>query len=216
MATKAQKSSTWFARVDGNREFLEGKLKELAQQIDVEQCLAYHHLGGKKDNSHCHFVIRLSGSPQKQSFAVRIKKLFSIDKKSDYALDVWDGVKDTGAVAYMFHEENAIQLVNKGFTEAELEKAKTANEAVQKVVAINKERASTKLVDKAIERFKDETYEVSNVDILHFMLKEIKDGNSYHPGMYRLKTFVEEVSLKLTRDEDMWGYAQRIADQLWR
>lgn len=211
-------SDRWFVRVDGNAEWLETKLKELSLQIDVEELLGYYHEGAKKENPHAHYVIKIRGEIQDQTMGLRIKKHFGItkEKSREWSCKQWDGVKDGGCVGYMFHEPNVKQLVNKGWSEDELAKAKLQNESVQKVVEANKARASNKLVDKAVEHFAKEDYTPSNTDILYYMLKEIKKGEHYHPGNYRLKGFVEEVSLKLTHDNNMWELAQTLADSFWR
>lgn len=205
--------------MDGNREHLEAKLKVLKDNIDVEELLAFFHVGERSENPHCHFVLKTRSEIQKQSIAERMKKLFVIEgekARSQYAIDVWDGTKDGGAVAYMFHEENAPMLINKGFSDQDLDRARMANEAVKKVVAVNKDRASQKLVERALEHFKDSSWKPDKKEILCFMLKEIKAGKAYFPGSYRLKSFVEEVGLKLTHDDNMEEYAEALAYELWR
>lgn len=190
-------------------------MSALASEIDVVEMLAYYHVGDKKENPHCHMVISHSTVVQKQSYALRIKKLCpQIVKSGDYALAVWDGNKCMGAVSYMFHEEEAKQLANKGFTEEELILARKANESVQKVIAINKEKANTKLVQLAMEHFKGQY--ATKYDIFLFMLKRIHSGESYHPGDWKLKSYVEEVKLKITDVEDLENYATGEFRRLFR
>lgn len=218
VATKSERSKYWFVRVDGPKEFLTSKCVELGSAIDIFAILAAYHTGKSKENPHCHFVVELKyekdqEGPQKQSFADRIKKVFGITNKNQYSLQKWDGVRGAGAVSYLFHEEDVSILVNKGFTDEDISAAKLANDAVQKVVNVNAERASGKLVQRALEHFKNGG---TRHEILVFMLKEIKEGNSYHPGMYRLKTFVEEVELKLKSPDELEEYAWDLEKNLWR
>lgn len=217
MATPASRvrSDKWFVRIDGEESFLRQKCRELSECIDVKALLAAYHTGKTRENPHIHFVIELANEVQKQSFAVRIKSLFNIIKKTQYSLNVWDGNRGMGAVSYLFHEESAPILANVGFTNEELASARTANEAVQAVVAVNAERASGKLVNKALTQFEGQR-DVNKYDILAFMLREIRDGNHYHPGMFRLKSFVEEVEIRRATDTELDQLAHHYAENLWR
>lgn len=210
---KSLKSDKWFVRVDGNEEWLKTKLNIIAHWIDTQAIFGIYHLGDKEENPHCHFVIHTS-TTQKQSFALRIKNLFDIEKRTQYAIDVWDGVKVGGAVAYMFHEKDRPILVSRGFTEEEISLAQAAHQATEKVVDINKKKSSGKLVDKALAHF--ENQEVERIDILQYMLKEIHSGGSYYPGEYRLKSFVEEVMVRRLDPRGLARYAREMEQRLWR
>lgn len=207
--SKSDRSYLWFARFDGDKETLRTKCRELSACLDVFEILAAYHEGDKKENPHCHFVVELKGdkAPQKQTFAVRLKKLFGLTEKNrDYSLQVWDGDKEKGAVGYLYHETAMEILVNKGWSEEQLTMAKKANEAIQAVVKINNERASNKLIDKAIAHF-GPTIEFNTNNrmiIMRYMLREIKDGNNYFPGSHMLYKYVDEVMVRLstTSDED--------------
>lgn len=213
-AAKSLRSKFWFVRSDGAEEFLRQKCGELATWIDVEAVLAVYHVGDSKENPHIHACVELKSEPQKQSFDKRIKALFGIEKRSQYSTKIWDGVRDAGASSYMFHEDKAKVLVHRGWTESEMDAAKKACEAVQKVVALNKERSSTKLVDRAIEQFA--TSGASRFQILKFMLEECREGRSYYPGTFQLKKYVEEVQLKLTTKEDFEDYVLELQGQMWK
>lgn len=216
-ATKATKSDKWFVRIDGPEEYLRQKCEELAKSPDTELMLAAYHRGKTKENPHCHFVIQIKSEIQKQSFAVRIKALFNIEKKTQYALDVWDGVRGQGAVSYLFHEEDQVIIANLGFTDKEIMDAKAANEAVQKVVAINSEKASHKLVQRALDEFEMKPYQHrTKIHILTFMLELCKKGECYYPGTFMIKKFVEEVELKMLDNDNLEAYACNLARQLWR
>lgn len=212
---KSAKGSNWFVRSDGSEEFLRQKCGELATWIDVKAVLAVYHVGGSKENPHCHICVETTSEIQKQSWDLRIKKLFGIEKRSQYSTKLWDGIRDAGAASYMFHEGEAKILANKGWNEDDISAAKAHNAAVQKVVALNKERASNKLVDKAIEHFQKEEYP-ARIEILEYMLMECREGNNYYPGTFMLKKFVEEVQLKLTSKQHFSTFVQSMADQMWR
>lgn len=195
---KSEKSDKWFARVDGaGLEALRDKYMKLIGAIDTKCLFGAFHLGEKKDNPHIHFVIEIANPVQKQSFALRIKTLFGIEKKSQYALAVWDGVKGPGAMSYCYHEPDAVILPHTGISGDDIERAKFANESVQRVVAVNKEKASHKLVEKAYEYCRNELNHFDIHKCLTFMLSEIKEGNNYHPGEFMLKRYCEEVQVRM-------------------
>lgn len=211
-AAKSLRSNFWFVRSDGSEEFLRQKCGDLAKWIDVKAVLAVYHVGGSKENPHAHACIELTSSPQKQSFDKRFKALFGVEKRSQFSTKPWDG--DIAAAAYMFHEAEAPILVNKGWTEERLAAAKAHNEMVQKVVAVNNERASTKLVDRAVEHFA--TSGASRFEILRYMLDECREGRAYYPGTFQLKKYVEEVQLKLTTTEDFDQFVAELQSQMWK
>ena len=83
------------------------------------------------------------------------------------------------------------------------------------MVAINKQRASTKLVDKAYEYFKGQ--DPTTFTIFHYMMKCIHKGENYHPGNFMLKKYVEEVELRpCENEEEVFALAQRTFNSLWR
>lgn len=209
LATKASRSRYWFARIDGPKEFLQEKCKVLAEQIDVSACLAAFHVGDSKENPHCHIVLELQSSPQKQSLAVRLKGLFAIEKRSQYALDIWDGKRGAGACSYLFHEDSAEILVNKGHSDEDIANARNANEVVKRVIAVNKEKASTKFVDKAIAYFAQDRDGCSacnftggpcDRELLGYMMRLCREGELYWPGMFRAKQMIEEVRIRMADD----------------
>lgn len=212
--SKSVKSSCWFVRLDGPEEFLRQKCGEMSKWLDVVALLATFHVGGKKENPHCHIVVETTTVIQKQSWAVRIKKFFNVEKSSSYSVVVWDGIRDSGASAYLFHEGEDKILCNKGWSDDDLAAAKLHNAAVQKVVALNKEKASQKLVSRALEHFEGQSPQ--HYSILEFMLKECRDGGAYYPGEYKLKQYVEEVVLKLTDKEEFDKLVSQVYSRLWR
>lgn len=194
-----QRSTKWFVRVDGNKEYLTEKCIIVKQWIDTQRMLCLFHLGGNKENPHCHFVIELSSELQKQTFATRIKKVFAIDKKSNYSVKEWDGADH--ACSYMFHESDAPIISNKDFTQEEIDKFRSLNNDVQKVLEVNKSRAPGRAVDRLVEEFKGDT--PARRVIVERFLELIRDGQIYEPGDFQLGKYIEEVYMR-TRSADQW------------
>jgi len=206
-------ASKWFIRIDGNRSFLEEKCKVMTGWIDLEKCLAVYHIGANKENPHLHAIMEMSSVLQKQSFDVRIKKLFEIDKKSSYSTKEWDGNYGHGAGSYLYHEDpDGEPLVNKGFTEIHLDGFRDANKTVQKIVEMNKAKASNKMVEAAVEAWKEAiASEVSDRDICRWMLMACFAGEFHYPGSFMLKRYVEEATLKIKGEK----YAEHLTDKLF-
>lgn len=195
-----QRSMRWFVRVDGSKETLTEKCATVKGWIDTVRMLSLFHLGDKKENPHCHFVIELSSEIQKQTFATRIKKVFAIDKKSNYSVKEWDG--GDPACSYMFHESDAPIIAVKDFTQEEIDRFRHLNDGVQKVLEINKARCPGRVVDRLIEEYKNES--PTRRIIAERFLELIRDGQMYEPGDFQLTKYIEEVYMR-TRTADQWG-----------
>jgi len=199
------KSQNWFVRVDGNHEYLTTKLKEI-NWIDIKTILAFLHTGDSKENPHTHFVVSLESDLQKQSFDKRIKTHFNITKKTEYSSKVWDGKNET--IAYMYHEDTE-PVINKGYDASTLVQAKEHNKVVQKVIAVNKEKSSGRMLDKILEKI---TAEDNLEQIAEIALDLIYDGGVYHPGEYKLKNVITDAYIK-TRTKEQWSTIRQLASQ---
>jgi len=205
-------SKTWFCRVDGQKEFLSGKLKEILGWVDCVRLLGAHHIGSKKEHPHIHFVIELSSELQKQSFDTRFKKVFNPDKKSDFSTKPWD-LADAPC-SYLFHEPTADVIVNRGFSDDDISRFKKLNEGVQSVIAVNKGRGPARIVDRIVTEI-GSTY-VDRKDILGKLVKLIYAGEMYEPGDYKLKSIVEEIYLKSRSKDEIKEYIDQRYANLFR
>jgi len=191
-------SQMWFCRIDGAKEYLAEKIKLVANWVDTLQVLAAHHVGDKKENPHCHFVIKLSSNIQKQSFDTRFKKVFTPDKKSSWSTKVWDGAP--AACSYLFHEDTADVLVNKGFSDDEIASFKKLNSDTKKVIEVNKERGAKRVVERVLEAMGGDTWD--KMKIFATLCDYIREGSMYEPGDFMLKRYVEEIYCRsLSADE---------------
>ena len=191
------KSTSWFVRITGTHQFLEEKVKILSQQIDVKRILSVLHQGDTKENPHCHFTIELTTVLQKQSFDARMKKLFLWEKACLYSSKPWDDKKE--ANSYMFHE-NTEPFVSKGYNQDEISEFRQMNISVQKVIEINKGKASNRFANTIEAKCNDDT---TKEDIAEMFLEAIRMGEMYHPGNFRLKSMIAEIYIK-TRDKQQW------------
>lgn len=200
-------SSSWFVRIDGPHEFLKDKVKVVSGWIDTKRVLGCLHEGDKKDNPHVHFVIELTRELQKQSFDVRLKKLFGVSGTS-YSSKIWDG--GDGACGYMFHESDDSVCINKGFSDEDIERFRELNKATQKVIAVNKEKASGRVVNRVLAEANSEW---SKADIARKLITMIREGDMYEPGDFMLKRYIEEIYCKSRSQEQFAGYLE---DRIYR
>lgn len=203
------KSRKWFVRIDGAHDWLVERVKIMLGWVDLLRLLACLHVGEKKDNPHVHFVIELSSELQKQSFDVRIKKVFQGISGSLYSSKQWDG--DDAACAYMFHECDDSVCGNKGFSEDDIARFRALNAATQKVVEVNKGKASGRIVDRVLQEV---TPQWTRYDIGKRMLGMIRDGEFYEPGDFVLKKFIEEVYMKSRAQKDFSEYVEERLSRL--
>ena len=212
-APKSAVSALWFVRVDGDIEVLRPKVLEFASTIDCVSILSVHHMGNKKENPHIHFVCGMNTAVQKQSFAIRVKKVFEVVDRG-YAVDVWDGNREEGACSYLFHEQVWNILARKGWTDDEVKEAQRIGLAVSKQVAVAKERASQKLVERAVKHF--DSRSPTKFDILSFMVDEIYENRAYNPGEYKLKNFIQEVEIKTTPKDQLLRLKNEMYNNMFR
>jgi len=212
-APKSAVSSLWFVRVDGDIDVLRPKVIAFASTIDVVSMLATHHTGRKKENPHIHFVVGMNTSIQKQSFALRVKKVFEVVDRG-YALDVWDGRRGEGAGSYLFHEQIWNILARKGWSDEEISETQRVGLAISQEVEKAKDKASQKLVERAVKHYEGRS--VARFDIASFMIDEVYEGTAYHPGMFKLKSFIEEAELKLTPKDQLLRLKNEWYSQMFR
>lgn len=195
-ALKSAMSNKWFVRIDGELDILRPKVIRFTENIDVQGILCVAHTGTKKENPHIHAVIEMASEVQKQSFAIRIKKHFEVMDRG-YALDIWDGKKaEYGAGSYLFHETEAVILIRKGWTDEEVQEAQKIARVTNEAVAVAKEKASTKFVEKALKFFDGK--QPTQFTIFQYLMELVHTNEMYWPGSFKSKQMVEEVEIKLT------------------
>lgn len=192
-ATK--RSMTWFVRVDYPRSEVEKKLKTVTQWVDFEKILAVFHRGKTGENPHFHAILTLKSELQKQSIDARFKTLFEV-KGSQYSSKVWDG--KSGAGSYLFHEDEHDIVINRGYSDSDINEYKRLNEEVKRVVEINKERGGNKTVNRLVDKFEQN---VSREQIFYELWRAIKEGEIYHPG-FRMGAMIDEIFIKKSSGED--------------
>jgi len=143
-------------------------------------------------------VIQMANEVQKQTYALRIKKHFEVVDRG-YALDIWDGRKaEYGAGSYLFHEDNATILVSKMWTECEVKEAQRVAILTNEAIAVAKEKASTKFVEKALKKFEGKS--PSKYHIFEYLMQLVSNKEMYWPGTFKSKQMVEEVEIKMTNN----------------
>lgn len=193
------RSNMWFYRVTVPHEFAVSQMVQILSWIDLESILIVGHLGDKNENPHVHGVVKLSSNLQKQSFDLRLKQIYGVKGNGLYSSKSWDG--SDSACSYLFHEKDAKIIANRGYSESDIDRFKKLNDDVQKVIAVNKDRASHRHVDKVIEKINESGKQWSRRDILEEFVLRIRDGEMYDPGDFMLKRYIEEIMIKQCYEE---------------
>lgn len=149
------------------------------------------HKGSHGENQHIHFCIELTKTIQKQSFDVRVKKLFKlIGGNAEFSSKVWDLKPE--ACSYLFHEDDVVILLNKGYSDEDIEFFKKLNERTQQIVEANKSAGANKSVLRIMEIVgPDCRYD----EIINCILDQVREGQMYHPG-FRMPNLIQEIYIK--------------------
>ena len=191
-------SNRFFVRISYQHSELQEPISALAAWVDMAKILVATHLGEKKNHEHIHMVVELTKTIQKQSFDVRLKKLFNLaGGNKDFSTTIWDGSLD--ACSYLFHEETAVVILNRGHSDEDIALYRRMNERVQEVIKLNKEAGANKSINRIIELV---GVDCTHDDILHAIYDDVRAGKMYHPG-FRLVAMVEEIHIK-TRSQESY------------
>jgi len=191
-------SNAFFCRVSYQHSELQEPISALAAWVDMAKILVATHKGEKKENEHIHMVVELTTTIQKQSFDVRLKKLFNLaGGNKDFSTKIWD--KSLDACSYLFHEPDAAIVLNRGHSDDDIALYRRMNERVQEVIKSNKEAGANKSINRIIELV---GVDCTHDDILHAIYDDVRAGKMYHPG-FRLVAMVEEIHIK-TRSQESY------------
>lgn len=197
------RSKMWFCRITVPHAFAKIQIPKVMGWIDLQTVLACTHVGDKTEKEHFHMVLSLSSDLQKQSIDHRLKTIYGVSG-ADYSSKPWDG--HDSACSYLFHDKNYEIIANKGHTDEDIQRYIKLNDDVQKVVEVNKSRASGRHVDKVIELVKQSGSQWSLEQICNEFMRRIRDGDMYEPGDYMLKRYVTEVYIKTVDNEEYKQY----------
>lgn len=211
MATKKTpaskvESARWFVRINGEESFLRQKCGELSQWVNTVNLHAVFHKGGKGENPHVHYIHTYEKELQKQTYDLKIKKLFGVVGTS-YSTKPWDG-EFNGAGSYLYHEEEDIDnpvavFANKGFEEVHINAMKEYAKQWRVVIVEKQQKASMKLEERAMQHFENggcDGNPVTLEDIWFFMWHLIRNGECYNPGEHHLRKYALAVFAKYGSD----------------
>lgn len=191
MPNNQVKSKTWFIRITAPWEHIQSKTTTIQGWIDYDGAMLGLHHGDKGGAPHAHIVLRLKGELQKQSVDARFKKLYDVSG-ARYSSKQWDG--NLKAISYLYHDKEGSVFNYMGFTEEALQEVKDLNTEIQKVVAVNKGKASNKVVEYAMAHC---TSGWTRREIAHYILTAVANGEFYDPGDFALEKYLNEIELKL-------------------
>lgn len=202
----AARSDKWFFRVTLPHDVVKIMLQQAlhtVKLIDMTRMLVVGHNADKEEKrAHVHGLFELSKVLQKQSIDVRLKSIFGVSG-SDYSSKPWDGGMEHGAGSYMYHDPSAIEIFNKGFTDAQIARFRECNQQVQEVVEENKSRASGRCVERTLKLIKDSNRSWTRAEIAMKLLEDVRDDKMYECGDFVMRKYIEEIYMKQL-EKDMW------------
>lgn len=207
------RSDKWFARITVPHAFAKSEMAKILSWIDLKTILVATHVGERNEGEHIHLVIGLTSNLQKQSFDVRLKSIYGVKGNAFYSSKPWDG--NDSACSYLFHDQNCEIIANKGYTDQDLDRFRKLNDDVQKVIAVNKDRASNRHVDKLVDWVGD-SGKTSRKDLFREIMRRVREGEMYYPGDYNLKRIIEEVYIRTIDPDQFDAFLLSKYDELYR
>lgn len=198
--------SGYCVRIDDRELYIE-KINSLALSTDYTKILAARHTGDKNENPHYHLVI--STQCKDKAFRARMVKVFDKGKGNGHmSIKPFDGNED--AYSYLFHEElmttkclisdevsaeSASRIVlNKGFTDSDIQRFRDRNQQVQVLMKEAKGKATALLENEVLDYLKkhDDALTIAKA-IVGLALRK----GSYLPNDFLLKNMTDKVMFKL-------------------
>lgn len=190
-------------RVTAPWEFSKEKLRKLPEWIDYTRHCVGFHKGDKTGLEHIHVVCELKSELQKQSFDVRVKKLFALESggNKSYSSKIWDGKLE--AISYLYHDKKGyVDIQHMGLTQEEAERVIVLDTVYTEIVENNKARASGKCVDKVLEEIGRSGKQWSHREVVRRILIGVRKCEWHAPGPFQLEKFVDEIILRQGTDEE--------------
>lgn len=186
-------SDKWFVRVTLPHQAITALMNaNKVSFMDHTRWLIVSHVGERTEKEHVHMLVELAQPLQKQTVDKRYKRVFGVSG-ADYSSKPWDGDMGAGAGSYLFHDPAAAVLYKVGFTDDDIANFERLNNDIQKVVAVNKQRASGRCVDRLLASIANSDREWTRQEIARQLLTDIRDGTMYEPGDYVLRRYIEEI-----------------------
>jgi len=169
-------------------------LSKLTEYEDVLSIVIVQHEGTTKENPHYHGVVKTTA--MNQTFRKRLKTLFTKGKGNGHmSVKDWDGNHD--AISYLFHEDpTANLLVQKGFTDEDITKARERNKEVRGQVLIAKQKATWRIENIVYEEL-DSRNTYTNEYIAKRIFLVAQRGGKYAPADFKCKQMVLRIQFML-------------------
>jgi len=162
--------------------------------IDYIKVLCLRHKGDNKENEHFHLVVYTQVKPK--AFRARMVGVYDKGKGNGHmSIKPFDGNED--ALAYMFHEEGAPIVLNKGFAETDIERFRERNLRVQEEVVKAKGKASFLLEEEVFNILSKKNERFSDRDIATVIIRTAFDSGKYLPSDFQIRSMVDKISFRL-------------------
>lgn len=196
-------SKDWFIRITQPHDFIKNQLGDIKVWPSVVRVLVVSHIGEKTKKQHVHMLLSLNKELQQQSVNVIFKKLFT--EARCISVKIWDGkTEGQSALSYLWHDESAEILFNKGFTDDELEASRVVCKGVVEEVNKRKQRAPGHCVSKILDEITESNRVWNEEEICWRILQLVREGQIYEPGDFLIQRYVNEINSKQAQSPRRW------------
>lgn len=178
-------------------EGYEGKFDQVFTDR-FDQVLGVFHTGKEKDNPHYHFLLRCDYKSQR--LRQYLKSHFDQGKGNRHlSLKPWD--QSSKAISYMFHEDNRDTfkvVINRGFDETLILKAKQDNELIQSHIQGNTPHAISEGLAKGLKEAHPNRSWISSQGNHKIIFREIImhyrfNGNNFFPNKWQIERLIKKI-----------------------
>lgn len=205
MTSRSEPSKYYFVRVHempGYKELIEA----FGSDEDIENVLSLKHNGKDGENPHFHICLTYVNPMKIDAVRKRFATKFNKAKGQGHiSIKKWDGKEK--ALSYMFHEETQDIIVNKLYSDEDIERFVKADEEVKEVYAT---RRGNSIFDDVEQRCMAEDRYDEMFIISHY-LHGLKEKGKMYPGDFRMKNIVDTIRMK----KDIDSAAHEIYDRIY-
>ena len=184
---------SYFLRLDQRENYEQLIHQHIGESSRFTKILCVKHKGIKTSNNHWHMT--LITDYKTQALRVELKKYFTLGKGNGHmSLKTWDG--DIKANSYMFHERDVEVIINKGYTEKQIEEFKTKNEVIQAEIAGNTPAEMCRQVFSKLIKQYPINYDggiLAPQTICYAIWDYYKTKGTWQPNKFQMERYIKQI-----------------------
>lgn len=183
-------------RIDDRQGYKE-ILSALLETQEYKDVLCVQHAGKTGENIHYH--ICLTTDLKNQALRKRLKASFDKGKGNGHmSLKQWDG--NEKALSYMFHEDEAEIIYNKGHSNDDIERYKKLNDDVKADIRNNSPNAIVSKVTQMLLETPSRGRDHRSIFIA--IADEVYSRGEFFPNKFQMDRWISRVEMDLLQDDE--------------